>query len=61
LDIWIGLRPSTRGDVPFVFEVDGDGALVPIEAQQQAMSLDEWKSLGATEQAVEDDAIDRGR
>jgi hypothetical protein len=23
------------------------------------MSLDEWKSLGATEQAVEDDAIDR--
>ena len=23
------------------------------------MSLDEWKSLGATEQAIEDDAIDR--
>ena len=23
------------------------------------MSLDEWKSLGATEQAVKDDAIDR--
>ena len=23
------------------------------------MSLNEWKSLGATEQAVEDDAIDR--
>lgn len=23
------------------------------------MSLDEWKSLGATEQAIEDNAIDR--
>jgi hypothetical protein len=29
------------------------------DAASPYMSLDEWKSLGATEQAVEDDAIDR--